>query len=438
MVGTELASRYRIEKVLGEGGMGRVFEAVDSQLGRRVALKVIREELVDPVSRKRFFREARAAAALSHPNACQLYEIEEHEAQPFLVMELLEGEPLSARLERGPLSKEDAIELLLPLMDALGAMHGAGLVHRDLKPSNVFLTEQGVKLLDFGLARGTERSDNVTVSALTVPGAVTGTMRYMAPEQLTGDPVDARTDIFALGVMLFEMVTGRIPFGAESNVDWLQAVLRDDPPSVEDPALKVLDPIISRALQRRPADRYERIDEMASELRAALEKDTDTSRAEVGVKHDGASGTSAVVLPFRVLPADPEIAILEQSLPEELTGRLSKQPDLRVLSNRVAQQFGDAPDLVAVGETLGVDRLVTGSILRAGNDVKVTVQLVDAGDGAVRWSQTSEHVMTSVLALQNEIGQHIIDGLLASLGGDGAPAAAEDPGYESAPGAMKP
>ncbi len=190
MVGTELTSRYRIERALGEGGMGRVFEALDLQLGRRVAIKLIREDLDDPKARDRFLHEARAAATLSHPNACQLYEVSEHEGHPFLVMELLEGEPLSARLKRGALPKEEAVALLKQLMSVLIEFHEAGLIHRDLKPSNVFVSEQGLKLLDFGLARQPQHTESLTVSALTVPGAVRGTLRYMAPEQITGDPVD--------------------------------------------------------------------------------------------------------------------------------------------------------------------------------------------------------------------------------------------------------
>ena len=189
MVGTELASRYRIERVLGEGGMGRVFEALDLQLGRRVAIKLIREDLDDPKSRQRFLHEARAAATLSHANACQLYEVSEHDGHPFLVMELLDGEPLSARLKRGPIPKDEAVMLLKQLMSVLIEFHEAGMIHRDLKPSNVFVSDQGLKLLDFGLARQPQLTGSLTVSALTVPGAVRGTLRYMAPEQITGDPL---------------------------------------------------------------------------------------------------------------------------------------------------------------------------------------------------------------------------------------------------------
>lgn len=418
MVGTALASRYRILQPLGEGGMGRVFEAVDEQLGRHVAVKLLRDEVNDDDSRRRFFREARAAAALSHPNACQLFEAAEHEAQPFLVMELLEGESLSARLARGPLTKEEAIDLLLPLMDALSALHRAGMVHRDLKPSNVFLTPQGVKLLDFGLARRTERSDSATASALTVPGAVTGTMRYMAPEQITGDPVDGRTDIFALGVMLFEMVTGANPFDATTNLDWLQAVLRDDPPALEDPALAPIDPIVRRALQRRPAERYDDVEGMAAALRAVIAGETAAPAAaptpDVRETRNGNQPTLAV-LPFRVLQAADGIDVLEHSVPEALTALLSEGGEWRVLSSRVGQPFAETPDLIKVGTDLHADRLVTGSILCAGEDVRVTAQLVDAKDGAICWSQASEHALTSVIALQTDIADQLIAGLREHL-----------------------
>jgi serine/threonine protein kinase len=255
MIGVELATRYRIERALGEGGMGLVYDALDKQLGRHVAVKLIREDLEDEVARERFLREARAAASLSHVNACQLFEVGEHDGRPFLVMELLQGEPLSRRLERGPMSKDEAVAVLLALTDVLSAFHGAGLIHRDLKPSNVFLTEQGVKLLDFGLARRTQRSDTLTTPALTVPGAVTGTVRYMAPEQITGDPVDNRTDIFALGVLFYEMLAGHAPFGAKTNVEWLNAVLTDEPASLDDPNLQGVGAVALRALRRNPDDR---------------------------------------------------------------------------------------------------------------------------------------------------------------------------------------
>jgi serine/threonine protein kinase len=409
MIGTALASRYRIERPLGEGGMGRVYEAVDQQLGRKVAVKVIRSGVDDPVGRERFLREARSAAALSHPNACQLYEAAEHEGDPFLVMEFLEGEPLSARLARGPLSRDEAVEVILALMDVLDAFHKAGLIHRDLKPSNVFLTPQGAKLLDFGLARHTKRSEAVTSPAITVPGAVTGTLRYMAPEQITGDAVDARTDIFGLGVLLHEMLTGRIPFVAETNADWLNAVLTKEAQPLGDPQLRALEPIVMRALRRKPEERYASVEEMSAELKAALDPDRASAPPEPQPQHNGS--LRVVVLPFRLLKDDQEIEALRDGIPEAITALLSGRPGLTLVSNRAAQEFADGTDLITVGRTLNVDRLLSGSILRAGDEARVTVQLIEATDGSVQWSQTTQHTLGSVLALQDDICKQILDGL---------------------------
>ena len=403
MVGTELASRYRIERALGEGGMGRVFEALDLHLERRVAIKLIREDLDDPKSRERFLHEARAAATLSHPNACQLYEVAEHEGHPFLVMELLDGEPLSARLKRGPLPKDEAVGLLKQLMSVLIEFHEAGLIHRDLKPSNVFVSDQGLKLLDFGLARQPQRTESLTVSALTVPGAVRGTLRYMAPEQITGDPVDARTDVFALGVMFFEVLTGRLPFDVPTNLDWLQSVLKEDAPPMGNPELRDLEPLVKRALKRNPEDRYPSIADMSADLEAILSGEAPPQ--PVAPEQDGA--IRLVVLPFRMQPPDKELEALQDGVPEALTALLSGRPDLRMMSNRLAEKFGESADLVEVGRTLKVDRLITGTLLKAAEAVRVTVQLVNAADGSVQWSQTSQHAVDTLLKLQDAICDQI-------------------------------
>jgi serine/threonine-protein kinase len=402
MVGTELASRYRVERALGEGGMGRVFEAVDLQLGRRVAIKLIRDDLDDPKSRDRFLHEARAAATLSHPNACQLYEVSEHEGHPFLVMELLEGEPLSARLKRGPLSKDEGVEVLKQLMSVLIEFHESGLIHRDLKPSNVFISEQRIKLLDFGLARQPQRTESLTVSALTVPGAVRGTLRYMAPEQITGDPVDVRTDVFALGVMAYEMLTGKLPFDVPTNLDWLQAVLKEDAPPMANPELSDLQPIVTRALSRNPDDRYDSVAEMSAELEAAL---AGAPPPQAAPHPDGA--IRLVVLPFRLLQPDPGLEALTDGVPEVLTALLSNRASLKLVSNRLAQQFAESNDLVEVGRSLKVDRLITGTLLKADHEVRVTVQLVSAADGSVHWSQTSQHPIDTIVKLQDAICEGI-------------------------------
>ena len=408
-VGTVLATRYRLEQALGEGGMGRVFAAVDQQLGRRVAVKLIRDDMQDDSARDRFLREARSAAVLTHPNACQLFEVSEHEGNPFLVMELLQGESLADRLARERLAMDEAIAVILPLMDALTKFHEAGLIHRDLKPSNVFLTAQGVKLLDFGLARRTQRSDAVTAPALTVPGAIAGTMRYMAPEQLTGDPVDARADVFALGVMLYEMLTARVPFGHGSNADWLNSVLTKDPPPLGDPALSTLDPIVTRALQRRPEDRFQSVEEMAAALRELTEEQPKSAAKASPPAAAATSGVRAVVLPFQLLQDDPDLAPLKDGVPEVLTALLSGKDGHEFLSNRVAQQFASETDLMAVGRSLKVDQLITGSVLHDGDELRVTVQLIDTKDGSVLWSQTKRHTLASVLAVQDEICKAIVD-----------------------------
>jgi serine/threonine protein kinase len=242
------------------------------------------------------------------------------------------------------------VAVMTPLMDVVAALHQQGLVHRDLKPSNVFLTTRGVKLLDFGLAKQSERHDALTATLLTSPGAVAGTMRYMAPEQITGDPVDGRADIFALGVLLFEMATGRIPFDAATNIDWLNAVLKEDPPSLGVPALAHLDPIVSCALQRRPQDRYETVERMSAGFREAVDK-------------------------------------IQQ-----------RSPTPAVQSPAV-----QAPAPAAAGKALEVDRLVTGSLLRGDDEVRVTAQMVDATNGTVLWSMTTSHRWESAMALQGTV-----------------------------------
>jgi len=342
-----------------------------------------------------------------------LYEAGEHEGQNYLVMELLEGESLSARLSRGYLDLEAAAAIILPLMSAVAALHEAGLVHRDLKPSNVFLTAEGVKLLDFGLARHTRAEEAVTAPTLTAPGAVTGTLRYMAPEQVTGDPVDQRTDTFALAVILYEMLTGKIPFNATTNVDWLNAVLKDEPSPLGRPELAALEPVLQRALQRRPDDRFQTVGEMSAALQAAFDGNPVTAPppAATADSKDDDGRTTLVVLPFHSLKEDEEVDFLENGLPVALTAALSENPSLRVLSNRAAQHFEGNDELAAIGRKLGVERLITGTFLRAENQVRVTVQLVSAADGSVEWSHTSQYAFENVLTLQDEI----CAGILANL-----------------------
>jgi tetratricopeptide (TPR) repeat protein len=263
--------RYRVLQLLGEGGMGRVHLAEDERLRRRVALKTLKRR--DSASRRRFLREARAAARVSHPNVCPIFEVGDERGRPFLAMELLPGETLAARLGRGPLPPAEALDLAEDLLAALGALHEAGLVHRDVKPSNLFLTPHGGKLVDFGLARAMP-SEVVraigTTADLTRPGLVIGTPGYMAPEQILGHEVDARADLFAAGAVLYEALGGHRPFSGDSTVAVLSGTLYEEPPPLGgSPELTALDAPVRRALAKKPAERYTSAREMVDALRAA-------------------------------------------------------------------------------------------------------------------------------------------------------------------------
>jgi TolB-like protein len=391
--------------------MGIVHEALDRHLGRHVAIKMIRDASSSPASRERFIREARAAAAIAHPNVCLLHEVGEHEGQPFLVMELLEGEPLSDRLAAGPLPLAQALEIVLPVLSALGALHARGLVHRDLKPSNIFLTLHGVKLLDFGLARQVSRPGAEPMTALTIPGTLYGTPRYMAPEQITGDDVDARADIFATGVLIYEMVTGHSPFGGSSALDVLNAILREDPLPLS-AAFAPLEPILRRALQRRATDRYASADALAADLRPLVR--TAVTRRVGPIQ--AAPAARLVVLPFRLLKADEDVEFLENALPEAITTSLASVPSLCVRSNVAALQFGASADLTRVARELDVNHVLTGTLLRSGGQIRVTSQLIEMPGGRVRWSQTTQRPLGDLFELQDSISRHILESLPLDLG----------------------
>ncbi|HEU0106904.1 MAG TPA: serine/threonine-protein kinase, partial [Vicinamibacteria bacterium] len=269
----ERIGHYAIARKLGQGGMGVVYAARDERLERTVAVKTMSSLAHDETARKRFWREARAAASVNHPNVCHIYEIGEHGDELFIAMELLEGESLAERLGDGPLSVTETVPIGLGILAALGALHARGIVHRDLKPSNVFLTPHGVKLLDFGLARPSDPALARSLSSaaeLTRTGMLVGTPRYMAPEQVTGEDLDARTDLFATGAILFEMLAGRPAFAGANVVEILHATLHEQPPAlVGSPAIAAADRVIRRALAKRPAERLASAEAMAEELRAA-------------------------------------------------------------------------------------------------------------------------------------------------------------------------
>ncbi len=409
---------YAIARKLGQGGMGVVYAARDERLERTVAVKTMSSLAHDETARKRFWREARAAASVNHPNVCHIYEIGEHGDELFIAMELLEGESLAERLGDGPLSVTETVPIGLGILAALGALHARGIVHRDLKPSNVFLTPHGVKLLDFGLARPSDPALARSLSSaaeLTRTGMLVGTPRYMAPEQVTGEDLDARTDLFATGAILFEMLAGRPAFAGANVVEILHATLHEQPPAlVGSPAIAAADRVIRRALAKRPAERLASAEAMAEELRAAAGIDGGETPAVARAL------TRLVVLPFRVLRPDPETDFLAYSLPEAIATSMAGIGSLIVRSSATAARFGgETPDLKALAAEADVDRVVMGTLLRAGDQLRAAAQLVEAPGGTLLTSHTVQAPLGDLFRLQDDIARRVVEALSLPLGASG-------------------
>ena len=414
-------AHYAVARKLGEGGMGVVYAARDERLERTVALKTMSSVARDEDARKRFWREARAAASVNHPNICQIYEIGEDDGELFIAMELLEGESLADRLRRGPFSVAEAIPVGLGMLGALAALHARGIVHRDLKPSNVFLTPHGVKLLDFGLARPEPALSAAT--GVTRTGLAMGTPRYMAPEQVTADPFDARSDLFATGAILFEMLAGRPAFSGRSVVEILHATLHEQPPALTgSPAVAAVDRVIRRALAKRPGDRPISAEVMADELRDV--RGVDGNETPVLAR----ALTRLVVLPFRVLRPDPETDFLAFSLPDAIATSLSGIGSLVVRSSATAARFaGDAPDIKALAAAADVDRVVMGTLLRAGDQLRAAAQLVEAPGGTLLTSHTVQSSLGDLFHLQDDIARRVVEALSLPLSGTAAVAVLDAP-----------
>jgi eukaryotic-like serine/threonine-protein kinase len=410
---SERIGHYRFIRKLGEGGMGVVYAAHDERLQRPVAIKMLRPAGLDEQASKRLWREARAAAAVNHPNICQIYEIGEEAGELFIAMELLEGESLATVLERGPLPAADATQIMLGVLVALDALQRREIVHRDLKPSNVFQTAHGIKILDFGLAAPVKsvNPDLDTATALTTAGTVVGTWSYMSPEQLQGQAVDVRSDIFAAGAILFELLAGRRAFAGRTMPEVFHAVLFEQPPALAgSAAIAGVDRVIHRALAKKPDDRYQTADAMAQELRSALLA-TDTA-APVRAR----PMTRLIVLPFRILRPDPETDFLAFSLPDAITNSLAGLESLVVRSSMVASRFIDqAADLKAIAAEAEVDIVLAGTLLRAGDQLRVSTQLTEAPSGTLVWSHTSQSHLHDIFQLQDDVVRRIIESVSPSL-----------------------
>lgn len=405
--------RYRIDRELGRGGMGVVYAAYDDGLERHVAIKTVSGASAGEESRKRMRREARAGARIQHPNVCHIYEIGEDRGELFIAMQLLQGQSLAERLDRGPLSVAECLDVSLEILSALEALHREGLVHRDLKPSNIFLTPHGAKILDFGLALSTSShllDSQITESRITQQGAVVGTPPYMAPEQFRGEPVDARTDLFAMGAVVFEMLTASRAFPGATPVEVYHKTLYEPPQALGgSPAAMVVDRVVRRALAKSPQERYASASEMAEALRAARGLETTGQMRAYTM-------TRVMVLPFRMLRPDSDTDFLAVSIPDAVTGALSSIESLVVRSSALASGLtAPAADVSRIARDADVDVVLTGSVLRVGQQVRVTAQLVRASDGTILWSQAPQVTLRDMLQIQDEIVTHIVESLSLSL-----------------------
>jgi non-specific serine/threonine protein kinase len=389
---------YRVLEKIGEGGMGAVFKAEDRRLGRVVAIKrVARGEHEPETARVRLLREARAASALNHPNIVIVHAIEEADDDAFLVMEYLEGETLAALIARGRVEPARVVAIGVEIADALACAHAAGLVHRDVKPANVIVTRRGTtKVLDFGVAR--QKADGAV--ALAVESAIVGTAPYMSPEQLRGQPLDGRCDVFALGCVLYELATGRRAFPANDLATLVQQITTDDPSSPRALAPGVppgLEAIILRALAKDPSRRFTAA-EMADALRARTDGSADPPPPLP-------APSSVAVLPFLDLSAERDQDYLCDGIAEEILTALTHVEGLRVAARSTSFQFKAKPDVDArtAGTRLGVDAVLEGSVRKAGDRLRVTVQLVDVAGGHQRWSHRFDGAVADVFAIQDEI-----------------------------------
>jgi TolB-like protein/tRNA A-37 threonylcarbamoyl transferase component Bud32/Tfp pilus assembly protein PilF len=381
-----LLGPYEILELLGAGGMGEVWKARDTRLGRMVAIKRLKVQYS-----ARFEQEARAIAALNHPHICTLHDI----GSDYLVMEYVQGQMLS-----GPLTLEQTSRIALQIADALEAAHKQGILHRDLKPANVMVTEAGAKLLDFGLAKLT--TDSAADATATMDSTISGTAAYMSPEQALGKALDARSDIFSFGAVLYELLSGRRAFDGGSILDTLNAVVLNEPASFDSPLFSV----VKRCLSKTPAQRFQNMAELKNALQTALAPASKPSNQQ----------PSIAVLPFANLSRDADDEYFSDGLAEEIINALMKVTGLKVIARTSAFAFkGQNIDIRKIAEVLGVSTVLEGSVRKAGNRIRVTAQLITAADGTHLWSERYDRELADIFEVQDEIASAIAGSLKVKL-----------------------
>ena len=431
---------------LGAGGMGEVYLAEDTVLNRRVAIKFVIES-ADALSKSRLLREAQAAATLEHPNVCAIYEVGEHENQPYVAMQYVEGETLAERLTRGPLAPADATRIASQLAGALAEAHAHGIVHRDIKPQNIMLTPRGqVKVLDFGLARRSQTDDAATLTG-TAFGVIAGTLSYMSPEQLRGEPVDPASDVFSLGCVVYEMLSGRHPFTRSSSAETISAILTEPAPRLEPFVPPELERIVRKCLDKNRTHRYASAGDLVADLPDAGDSGRTDRVPDVTEVPRGRSRTLMIVamaaaaavfvaswLTWRragtVNDAPPVIAVLPLVTPdqssaylgdgisESVINSLTRLRGIKVLARTTTFRYrGEQVDHASLRRELGVDAILTGTVSQRGDDLVVQAELINAADNTHLWGQRYNRKVNNVFEVQEEIARAIASKLGVELTG---------------------